>query len=81
MPYLITYTAPDGSFGSDPAQTPASALHKALDLKTRGFSHVRLSDVETGAESGIREFARAHDMSVVENHVGSPSGRSSQSLS
>lgn len=67
MSYLITYAGPGGKPCCLTVETPVKALHSALDLRTRGFLEIGLSDLQTGAEYGIREFARAHDLAVIED--------------
>jgi len=69
MRYAVTYSAQGQEFCRVETETPVRALHMALDGKVRGFSDIRVTDMATGTDYHVRDFARAHDLSVVEDPI------------
>ena len=62
MRYLIS----SNSAGpSDEADTPLHALSAAIDRRAKGPRRVRIMDRSTQVERGMRDFAKAHDLSLL----------------
>lgn len=78
MRYAISYTERRQEYRLTHAATPLKALHAALDLRTNGFMPIGLTDLETGAEYGVEEFAHAHDLAAVLDSFPKPPGERPQ---
>jgi hypothetical protein len=64
MPYLVIYESPEG-VRAEREKTPVSAVRRALDLTCR-VEGVQIKDLRTGRVSGVKAFAKAHDLEVVD---------------